>query len=175
MFLESELWALPLARELGGEVRDVGRYSLMRASSGSPTGPVVHTCALTRHLWLSQCCSCQTGYLCQVNSVTVKALDKLYTRGPFGLRNSKCAFPWWGLCLEIEEKKTCFGKILMNVWEQGKSLSATSCDYGTYSFIRYLMSAYICQTHYLALFVKFSKVVIGWSPFFNKTLWCLCN
>lgn len=50
MFLESEMWALPLARELGGEVRDVGRYSLMRASSGSPTGPVVHTCALTGHL-----------------------------------------------------------------------------------------------------------------------------
>lgn len=65
------------------------------------------------------------GCLCQVNFVIIKALDRLYTLGPFGLKNLKCAFPWWGLCLEIEEKKTCFGKILMTVREQGKCLSAT--------------------------------------------------
>lgn len=101
------------------------------------------------------------GCLCQVNFVIIKALDRLYTLGPFGLKNLKCAFPWWGLCLEIEEKKTCFGKILVTVWEQGKCLSATTSGYGTYS----LMSAYICQTYHVALFVTFSKVGIGWSPF----------
>lgn len=99
--------------------------------------------------------------LCQVNFVIIKALDRLYTLGPFGLKNLKCAFPWWGLCLEIEEKKTCFGKILITVWEQGKCLSATTSDYGTYSFI----SADTCQTYYLALFVTYSKMDIGWSPF----------
>lgn len=80
------------------------------------------------------------GGLCQVDFVTIKTADKLYTLGPFGLKSSKCAFPWWGLCLEIEERKMCFGKILMSMGAR-EVLSATSSDYGIYSFIRHLLSA----------------------------------
>lgn len=124
---------------------------------------------------LPQCCSCQSGRLVVPGSFcSNQSTGQGCALGPFGLKNSKCAFPWWGLYLEIYGKKSCFGKILMTVWEQGKFLSATSSSYVIYSFLRHLLRADICRHNTWLFLSNFLKWY--WVESFkkkNETLQCL--
>lgn len=150
------MWALSLTCELGWEVRGVSVCSLKCMPLFRESDRTGGTSSPTRHLWPPTVLLARVGgWLCQVNFVKIKAWDKLCTLGPFGLKNSKCAFPWWGLVLEIEEKKTCFGKILtmITMWERGKFLSATSSDYNVIFFYHETFTeCWYIQTYYLSIF-----------------------
>lgn len=99
-----------LTCELGGEVRDERCEHVLthvHASSGSLTRLVARPVAyLPQDTYdLPQCCSRPSGgWLCQVNFVTIKALDKLCALGHFGLKTQNVFFPGGDYVLKLRGK-----------------------------------------------------------------------